>query len=213
MVKKLVAVGCSYTASDWPFPVWPQVLSEKLNLDCVNLGNCGSGNEYIFSQGLDALNRFSDIGIMVVMWSEFQRTDWYRDNDKWDCIHFKCGDVLRNKEKWKNDMVENLKLKGYDNKIFQIDRSLRFMYSLQTVAESLNIPFIHLVGCDPCLIEDQPNAARRIIDSPYFDKINMLGWPILDNIGGWTIDTWLDKIDGQPRYPRKKSKLTKIDTI
>ena len=32
MVKKLVAVGCSYTASDWPFPVWPQVLSEKLNL-------------------------------------------------------------------------------------------------------------------------------------------------------------------------------------
>ncbi len=207
MVKNLVAVGCSYTANSYNFPVWPEVLSEKLNLYCYNLGNCGSGNEYIFSRSLDALHTIKNIGMLVVMWSEFQRTDWFTENFKWQCIHFKCGNVLRNREKWKNDMMETLKLEGYDNKIFQIDRSLRFMYSLQTVAESLKIPFVHLVGCDPCLIEDQPLAAQRIIDSPYLHKINMLGWPILDNIGGWTIDTWLDKNDGTPRYPRTKSKL------
>ena len=149
MVKKLVAVGCSYTASDWPFLVWPQVLSEKLNLDCVNLGNCGSGNEYIFSQGLDALNKFSDISIMVVMWSEFQRTDWYKVDGKWDTLHFKCINGHRHWRPWRNEMMDTLNLKGFDNKDGQIDRSLRFMYSLQTIAKSLNIPFFQLVGCDP----------------------------------------------------------------
>ena len=209
MVKKLVAVGCSYTASDWPFPVWPQVLSEKLNLDCVNLGNCGSGNEYIFSQGLDALNRFSDIGIMVVMWSEFQRTDWYRDNGRWDCLHFKCGDVYRNIQDWRNELMDTLTLKGFDNKNYQIDRSLRFMYSLQTIARSLNISFLHMVGCEPILFEDRYIGGMRIINSPYFHKIEMLGWPILEDIGGGTIDTWLDKVGGSKR---SKSKLRISET-
>ena len=212
MVKKLVAVGCSYTASDWPFPVWPQVLSEKLNLDCVNLGNCGSGNEYIFSQGLDALNRFSDIGIMVVMWSEFQRTDWYRDNGRWDCLHFKCGDVYRNIQDWRNELMDTLTLKGFDNKNYQIDRSLRFMYSLQTIARSLNIPFFHLVGCDPIHHDYRYKGGMRIINSPYFHKIEMLGWPILEEIGGWTIDTWLDKVDGSKKRGKSKLRISETDS-
>lgn len=207
MVKNLVAVGCSYTEDIYPFPVWPEILSKKLNLNCYNLGSSGSGNEYIFSRSLDALHTIKNIGILVVMWSEFQRTDWQKINGQWTNIHFNCGDVLRNREKWKNDMMEDLRLKGYDNKISQINRSLRFMYSLQTVAKSLKIPFVHLVGCDPCLVDEQYIAGKTILDSPYFDKINMLGWPMLDNIGGWTIDTWLDNVDGTPRYPRTKSKL------
>ena len=55
MVKKLVAVGCSYT-EDWnDFPAWPELLAKKLNYECINLGQCGSGNECIFSKSLDAL--------------------------------------------------------------------------------------------------------------------------------------------------------------
>ena len=212
MVKNLVAVGCSYTANSYNFPVWPELLSEKLNLYCYNLGNSGSGNEYIFSRALDALHTIKNIGILVVMWSEFQRTDWFTENSGWDCIHFKCGDVLRNREKWKNDMMENLKEKGYDNKKFQVDRSFRFMYSLQTVAESLNIPFVHLVGCEPALKEDRRKAGMRIIESPYLDKINMLGWPILDEIGGWTVDTWLDKVDGATLRANSKLRISEEDS-
>ena len=54
MVKKLVAVGCSYTENNYSFPVWPELLSKEYNYKCINLGNCGSGNEYIFSNALDA---------------------------------------------------------------------------------------------------------------------------------------------------------------
>ena len=55
MVKKLVALGCSYTENQYPFTVWPELLAKKLNYKCVNLGAGGQGNEYIFSIGLEAL--------------------------------------------------------------------------------------------------------------------------------------------------------------
>ena len=55
--KKLIAIGCSYTEHnlssfyspdvDWNFPRWPELISEKINMDCVNLGMSGGGNNYI----------------------------------------------------------------------------------------------------------------------------------------------------------------------
>ena len=53
--KKLIAIGCSYTA-DWnTFPPWPTVLAEMLDMECVNLGDTGSGNDEILAKTIDTV--------------------------------------------------------------------------------------------------------------------------------------------------------------
>ena len=131
MVKKLVALGCSYTENQYPFTVWPELLAKKLNYKCVNLGAGGQGNEYIFSKGLEALVKEKNIGLMVAMWSEFQRMDFYLGDVKgWSAIHYNVDGVVRNALKWKENVVDLLDTNGYNNKKHQINRTLRFMFSL-----------------------------------------------------------------------------------
>ena len=95
-MKKLVAVGCSYTADDfrghheshfqYNFPVWPELLSKKLNMKCVNFGRSGMGNEYIATKVTEACIHLNDIGLVVCMWSEFTRLD-FQSNPDWFSIH------------------------------------------------------------------------------------------------------------------------------
>ena len=33
---------------DTSWPKWPEMLAEKLDMDCINLGRCGAGNDYIY---------------------------------------------------------------------------------------------------------------------------------------------------------------------
>ena len=65
MVKKLVALGCSYTENQYPFTVWPELLAKKLDMECVNLAKCGKGNEYIYSSILDYLF-LENIGLLLL---------------------------------------------------------------------------------------------------------------------------------------------------
>ena len=221
--KKLIAIGCSYTQDrfnpiaiahppGYDFPVWPTLLSEKLDMDCLNLGKCGAGNEYIFSRGLDALHTEKNIGMMVIMWSEFQRMDWYKKNGMWETMHFDVGGVIRNREKWKQDIINSLNTHGLDSKKHQICRTLRFMYTLQTIAEINDIPFIQLVGTQPCSNDENYNAAKIILDSPYFDLITAIGWPIIYSIGGWCIDNWLDEVDENGNRSDSNLRISRSDS-
>ena len=200
MTKKLLAVGCSYTVDTWPFPVWPQLLAEKFNMECINLGKSGSGNEYIYSRTLDTLVTEKNLGLVVVMWSEFQRLDFCKKGI-WKALHFKVGDVERNIEEWANKLMKTLTERGYDDIVGQTERSIRLFYSLQHIMESEeynNIPFYQLMGCIPYEDKQKITVAKTIIGSPYLGKINkslFLGWPMLKYIGGWNIDTWLNKVD------------------
>ena len=78
--KKLIVSGCSYTDSltgaDTSLPVWPELLSKKLKMDCINLGKAGQGNEYIYSTLIDTVIKEKNIGLVIAMWSEFQRLDF-----------------------------------------------------------------------------------------------------------------------------------------
>ena len=51
-MQKLIASGCSWTRYR-SHSTWPEVLSQKLGMECVNLGASAAGNEYIFSSILD----------------------------------------------------------------------------------------------------------------------------------------------------------------
>ena len=132
MVKKLLAVGCSYTADCWSFPAWPKLLAEKFNMECINLGQSGAGNGYIYSRTLDTLVTEKNLGLVVVMWSEFQRLDFCKKGI-WKALHFKVGDVERNEKPWANKLMNTLTEKGYDDIVYQTERSMRLFYSLQQI--------------------------------------------------------------------------------
>jgi len=204
VVKKLLAVGCSYAEDVYPFPVWPKLLAEKFNMECINLGRCGSGNEYIYSRTLDTLVTEKNLGLVVVMWSEFQRLDFCKDG-VWKALHFAVGPRRRNNEEWGNTLMNTLTEKGYDDTVYKTERSIRLFYSLQQImklAEYNNIPFYQLVGSYPCNHRKKYTVAKAIIKSPYLNKINerlFLGWPMFNELGGWNIDTWLDIVDSGGR--------------
>ena len=96
--KILLASGCSFTDPDWwseyhpemdtSWPKWPELLAKKLDMDCVNLGSSGSGNEYIYSSLLDYITNpqkdVSRIGLVIPAWTQCQRRDYQRGlNGRW----------------------------------------------------------------------------------------------------------------------------------
>ena len=218
MVKKLLAVGCSYTSDrPWPFPTWPKLLAEKFNMECINLGCPGRGNEYIYSRTLDTLVTEKNLGLVVVMWSEFERLDFCK-NGKWKTLHFKVGPVERNNRPWANKLMNTLTEKKYDDIVYQTERSIRLFYSLQQImklSEYNNIPFYQLMGSFPCARAEKYIVAEAIIKSPYLNKIDerlFLGWPMFNELGGWNIDTWLDKVDSGKRDQDSDLRISKTDS-
>lgn len=90
-MKTLYAFGCSYTYGDEtsmyynnPYQpsldAWPNLLSEKLNLTCVNLGKSGASNDYIFRSVLSNIKNFDhDDKIFIMM--TFPDRRLIRNND------------------------------------------------------------------------------------------------------------------------------------
>jgi len=78
--KKLIVSGDSFTdyryTNTHGFPVWPDILGEMLDMEVINMGNCGSGNEYIYGSIIDHLPKESSSGLVVAMWSESCRLDF-----------------------------------------------------------------------------------------------------------------------------------------
>ena len=76
MKKKLIVSGCSFTDKnfesmsspdyDCSFPKWLELLANKLNMDCVNLGGV-VGNNYIYSTILEEVTRTpkDEIGMVL----------------------------------------------------------------------------------------------------------------------------------------------------
>ena len=63
--------------------------------------------------------------------------------------------------------------------------------------KSLNIPFLQLMGTNP-LVMAAVASNKVIIDSSYLKLIDnklFLGWPIMPQIGGWNIDSFLDEYE------------------
>ena len=199
MRKVLLVSGCSYTDKtfrsdfhpniDTGWPKWPELLGKKLDMDVVNYGYCGSGNEYIYSSLLDHLtsNPTENIGLVIPGWSRVPRRD------------FKVGDRKYN-IRWDNHG---------DMKYFMM-RSLRYYYSLQEVCKSLKVPYKQIHILDPyesAVVEQnelfnmtREDAMKEFMSSSYYDKIdekNFIGWPIESKLGGFC--AW-DKLDADKHF-------------
>ena len=199
MRKKLIVSGCSYTDKtfrsdfhpniDTGWPKWPELLGKKLDMDVVNYGYCGSGNEYIYSSLLDHLtsNPIKDIGLVIPGWSRVPRRDFNVGNRKYNI-------------RWDNHG---------DMKYFMM-RSLRYYYSLQEVCKSLKVPYKQIHILDPyesAVVEQnelfnmtREDAMKEFMSSSYYDKIdekNFIGWPIESKLGGFC--AW-DKLDADKHF-------------
>ena len=75
--KKLLAGGCSYTkrihwsSNDVIF--WPEFVAEDLNLECINKGRSGAGNDFIFNSMVRGIAENDDIELVVVLWTQIFR--------------------------------------------------------------------------------------------------------------------------------------------
>lgn len=76
---KLIVGGCSYTYGgndeDAISNNWAEQLADRLNMKLVNTSKNGMGNEFILNKITEAIYTHNNIGLVIAMWSEFERID------------------------------------------------------------------------------------------------------------------------------------------
>tara|TARA_B100000927_G_C16421690_1_gene451635 strand:+ start:65 stop:805 length:741 start_codon:yes stop_codon:yes gene_type:complete len=222
MRKILLVSGCSYTDKnfksdfhpdiDVSWPKWPAILGKKLDMDVINHGYCGSGNEYIYNSLINHLaGGTENIGLVIAGWTRVPRRD------------FKVGERRFN-IRWDNHG---------DMKYFQM-KTLMYQYSLQEVCKSLNVPHkqIHILDPYESAVAEQTemygedkhlqkqewsmnnpymvnqldrrytrkDAIRTLVSSPYYNAIDektFIGWPVEQRLGGFC--AW-DKLDEDKHF-------------
>ena len=223
--KVLIASGCSCTneffSSDYhhdmdcTWPKWPELLAEKLDMDYINLGHSGAGNEYIYSSILHQIAEINldDIGLVIPAWTQAQRKD-IKVRGTWRHL-----DAVRNYP-YQKHIVQH----GDIN--YRVEQSLLFYYSLKEICKSKKIPLYQFqmlpmflgFDWDPVLkkhTSGDQEESKRILQSfysnPYYDQIDdtFLGWPTENYLGGFNI-----KMDVLYGYDEKglPYQISEIDT-
>jgi len=245
--KTLLVSGDSYTEKDYismqhpklecSWPKWPEILAEKLDMNCINLAMSGAGQEYIYSTLIDKLQTIepSDIGLCIAAWSSANRRD-YKSNGIWRTHIY--GENERPALFYKEYITD------------LIDRSIIYFYTFQNLCENLKIPYKQ-VGMLPLFqgyywqelmrrkIEDFPDnpekqipimnkrqhltndektwlskgeirCTNHIIKSPYYNMINhnFIGWPTAQRLDGYNIS---NKVLGDINL-FDKYRISEIDT-
>jgi hypothetical protein len=211
MKKILLVSGDSYTDQDWlsefhpeldtSWPKWPEILAKKLNMDCINLGKAGAGNEYIYSSLLDYISNPSiskdSIGLVIAGWSQIQRKDYQQGQDgRWT----------------------NLRNDPHGDAFSLANKSLKFYLSFQLLCERFNLNYYQvqminfhadllgglsyghgMMNKNPSLHNekmkyqyDKEKDKKRVLKCilSYDKKINtnkFIGWPIARELGGFTL--------------------------
>ena len=213
MKKILLVSGCSNTEKDFyseihpemdcSWPKWPELLANKLDMDCVNLAKSGSGNEFIYSSLLDYITRWNtlsennrkEIGLVIPAWTQCQRKDYQKGRaGRWTNVRIDPnGDVFS----WMRRTLDNY-------------------LSFQILCEHYNLDYRHaqmlspyqdwMNGLRPRDLDttypkgfrhkypgDNPEEDTKIIYNiinSYEDKINtnkFIGWPLSKGLGGFSL--------------------------
>lgn len=170
--KDLVVSGCSWTDKNFEsmfgeadarsWQKWPEMLAEKLGMNCINMGRAGNGNEYIYSTLIDYIeeNGTDNIGLMIAAWTQSQRRDWE---------HYSPN---RNSMKWAAEMFDD---KG--DARYYIRKTLRFYNSFQIICQHYGINHRQLQMLNMYKDFDWPNfdkhkANETIIQFPHFSNLD-----------------------------------------
>ena len=207
MKKILLVSGCSWCdpgfKSDhhpnmWvKWPKWPEILAEKLDMELINLGRSGAGNEYISVSIVERImsmtqEQRNNIGLVIPAWSKIFRRD-YEVNTS----------TLIDKMWW------SLRWDTHGDMYYLARKFLRHVFLLQTFLESYNIPYKSVQTL--CLFSTNEWEKERLVmlpddekvltmlgTHPLFDKIKeekFMGWPVFDALGGFCLQDLLKQPD------------------
>ena len=185
---------------------------------------------------LEIIINEKNIGLVLPMWSEFQRVSFYVDHERsWksfhpdrDFLNAEWTDKFHKGMSGVNAIVDNplkkkmpyrvskeLRIFGLDGIRAGTEDSIRFMYSFQNICDNKNLRYLQIQGPMPIMWKKndklQNELCKAIINSSYLDKMNkktFIGWPIMKEIGGKSTDSLLDSFDQN----RKKFRLSEEDT-
>jgi hypothetical protein len=219
--KYLVASGCSWTdhyfTSDYhrdldtSWDKWPTILANKLDMEVINLGSMGSGNEGIYSRVSDFISETpkEKIGLIIVAWSGAARRDWelIGHRKKWARGVLNSSDSIYKKyiTSWVSEIVDS---KG--DSYYFMRRSIRNFYALQVLCERYNIPYKQICALDPIgayqytkfsFDTHHIDVMNHFFTSSQFEEINkdnFIGWPIFEYMGGFCLNDILKQ--NRPKY-------------
>lgn len=211
-MKKLVVSGCSWGDQiffspfhpdmDCDWPKWPEILAEKLGMECVNLCKCGAGQEYIYSSISDYLQKTpkEEIGQVIAAWSTAPR---------------RCFQI---KNRWSNDRKD---MRG--DIAYWTERSIRYQYAFQNLMEQTQLPYLHFQmislyrghlwelrkKIDKNKVEEMRKSVLDTIkNTPYKFNDKFINWPGDDELGGYTLEFGVlkeeHKISELDRHPNAK---------
>ena len=196
--KKLIISGCSYadnyakTQKIEVFPIWGELLADKLDMELINLSRCGFGNRAIYTTLVEKMIVEKNVGLVVAMWSEFQRMSWYLDPDSldhagrerrgfppvdpWICFlpdravrdadwhdqFYKPPAKNPKKKSMKYQLAKMVNDKELDSVNAGVIQSLGYMFSFQSICENMDIPYLQLQGCRAVMGKDPPKFSKSI---------------------------------------------------
>jgi hypothetical protein len=211
-MKYLIVSGDSFTdpnfrssaipSLDTSWPKWPEMLAEKLGMECINLAKCGKGNEFIYSTLQDqiiSMPNKDEIGLVIAAWSQCQRRD-YQLGGHYESLHESHDDFTNSN--WWDQRVDT---KG--DLVYWIRRSLRYYTAFEILCERYNIPYAHtqmidlysdyvnggiggkLNGEGPAYNGNYEKDEKKILKLILsYDKIidtsKFIGWPLTKKLGG-----------------------------
>ena len=147
MKKILLVSGDSFTADnfvssvhpelDTSWPMWPELLAKKLDMECVNVAESGAGNDMIFERLLDKIQNIDKkkIGLVIAAWSQSQRRSWQESK------------LLT----WKNNRCDE-----QGDIFYWVKRTMRYWHMFQILCERYNLPYKQIQMI--CIFDDWLNG-------------------------------------------------------
>ena len=207
MKKKLLAGGCSYTNRPTPdITFWPEFVAEDLNLECINIGKSGAGNDFIFNSIVRGIAENDDIELVVVLWTQIFRLDcWNFQKNTMNILVDGCCDAPSGDgvyQKWIYD-VSKIFLEKLDDHYWLDQFIINYFLNITTLRNLCNKLGIKFIMAQAMAIEPYHPINKDLLDTEYFFKQftkqlactgenleNFIGWPILRELGGYALQQY-----------------------
>ena len=177
-----------------PFPFWPTLLANLLDMKLENHAQMGLGNDGIYSIFEDKILNSDNVGLVVIMWTEVMRlsfeqvkkTGVFSTKNEWFKVKIGAGSKNDEFRKKQLEVEEVLSKQGLVDPVALLRRSLRLFYSAQCILEHKKIPYRMIMGMPPSKSEFHNKISKHLVRSPYTGIIqNFIGWPLFEPLGGF----------------------------
>ena len=177
-----------------PFPFWPTLLANLLDMKLENHAQMGLGNDGIYSIFEDKILNSDNVGLVVIMWTEVMRlsfeqvkkTGVFSTKNEWFKVKIGAGSKNDEFRKKQLEVEEVLSKQGLVDPVALLRRSLRLFYSAQCILEHKKIPYRMIMGMPPSKSEFHNKISKHLVGSPYTGIIqNFIGWPLFVPLGGF----------------------------